>query len=386
MRRMSKALTVLFAVVVITIIGWRWSQGEAIAVEVYTLSEGEVLATVANTRAGTVKACQRARLSPNASGQVTILNVTEGSQVNAGDLLMELWHKDLEAQLLLSNEQANSAEQRAAAACVRAETARRDAQRGQDLKKRSFISDEQLDQRISEADASANACQAERLSASAARAQIEVIQTAIDRTILTAPFDGIVAEVNAEIGEFMTPSPTGIATLPAVDLINDDCLFVSAPIDEVDAPQVNLDQEVIITLDAFRGQRFTGRVRRIAPYVLDLEKQARTVEVEAEFVNVDDASRLLIGYSADIEVVLTRKESVLRVPTSALLDENKVYRITDDDTLEEVEITTGLSSWSHVEVLDGLTANDRIVDNPARKLLKAGARVTDKASLVDDEQ
>lgn len=379
MRRVSTTLTVLVLVGIVAAIGWRWTHSDAIAVEVYTVSRGEVLATVANTRAGTVKACQRARLSPNASGQVTALNVTEGSVVKTGQVLMELWHRDLDAQLALSREQANSAAQRADASCVRAETAKRDAKRGQDLKQRSFISDEQLDQRTGEADASASACRAERLTAAAATAQIAVIQTAIDRAILKAPFAGIVAEVNAEIGEFMTPSPTGIATLPAIDLINDDCLFVSAPIDEVDAPQVSLDQEVIITLDAYRGQQFAGRVRRIAPYVLDLEKQARTVEVEAEFVNTLEARKLLIGYSADIEVVLERKASVLRIPASALLDDTSVYRISSHDILEKVRLTTGLRSWSFIEVTDGLSADDRIVNNPARKLLSVDARVTDKA-------
>jgi len=386
MRRVSKTLTVLVLTGIVAALGWRWTHRDTIAVEVYTVSSGEVLATVANTRAGTVKACQRARLSPNASGQVTTLNVTEGSLVKTDDVLMELWHQDLDAQLALSHERANAAEQRAAATCIRAKTAGQDAKRGRDLKKDNFISEEELERRITEADASASACRADRISVIAAKAQFAVIQTAIDRTILKAPFAGIVAEVNAEIGEFMTPSPTGIATLPAIDLINDDCLYVSAPIDEVDAPQVSLDQEVIITLDAFRGQRFAGQVRRIAPYVLDLEKQARTVEVEAEFVNADDAEQLLIGYSADIEVVLERKDSVLRIPTSALLDETGVYRIRDDQTLEKVQITPGLSSWSFVEVVAGLADGDRIVNNPARKLLAVDTLVSDKADETDSDQ
>ncbi len=385
MRRVSKTLTVIVLAGIVAAVAWRLIREDAIGVEVYTVSRGEVLSTVANTRAGTVKACQRARLSPNASGQVTKLNVTEGSVVKTGDLLMELWHRDLDAQLELRQQQAKSAEQRAAATCIQAETAKRDAQRGRDLKERGFIADEELDRRNAAADAGVRACRAERLTAAAAGAQIAVIKTAIDRTILKAPFDGVVAEVNAEIGEFMTPSPTGIATLPAVDLINDDCLFVSAPIDEVDAPQVRLDQEVIVTLDAFRGEQFAGRVRRIAPYVLDLEKQARTVEVETQLVGPDQAGQLLIGYSADIEVVLERRKSVLRVPTSALLDDTHVYRITSDDVLEKVQFAPGLSSWSFVEVTDGLQANDRIVDNPPRKLLEPGKRVTDKADQADNE-
>ena len=384
MRLGSKWIATIVLLVIVAGAIWRWSNREAIAVEVYTVSRGEVLSTVANTRAGTVKACDRARLSPNASGQVTRLNVSEGSRVEQGDVLMELWHEDLDAQLQLAREQAASAMQRAKATCVRADTARRDARRGQDLKKRNFIADEELDRRLSEADASEIACEADRLSAAAAEAQIAVIDAALDRTILKAPFPGVVAEVNAELGEFMTPSPTGIATLPAVDLINDSCLFVSAPIDEVDGPLVSLDQEVIITLDAFRGQRFAGRVQRIAPYVLDLEKQARTVEVEAEFLDPEQVQKLLIGYSADIEVVLDRRDNALYIPAGALLEENSVYLISADETLEKRGVTTGLRSWSQIEITEGLAAGDRIVSNPAIKELQPGVRVADQSTLEDE--
>ena len=380
MRRGSKLIIVGLSVITITLISWRLTHEEAIAVEVYTVTSGEVLSTIANTRAGTVKACQRARLSPNASGQVTALNVTEGSLVKPGDVLMELWHRDLDAQLSLAQQQARSTEQRAAATCIRADTAKRDAQRGQDLKKKGFIAEEQLDQRVSSADASAIACRADNLSAAAANAQIGVISASLDRTQLRAPFAGVVAEVNAEIGEFMTPSPTGIATLPAIDLIDASCLFVSAPIDEVDAPRVSLGQEVIITLDAFQGQQIGGRVRRVAPYVLDLEKQARTVEVEADFTQADQVKNMLVGYSADIEVVLERRTSVLRLPSSALFDKDQVYRINDDQTLGRVTVTTGLRSWSFIEIVSGLNAGDRVVNNPARKILEAGVLISDKAT------
>ena len=60
-----------------------------------------------------------------------------------------------------------------------------------------------------------------------------------DRTELRAPFDGTVAEINGELGEVVTPSPIGVATLPAVDLMDISCLYVSAPIDEVDAREAD---------------------------------------------------------------------------------------------------------------------------------------------------
>jgi HlyD family secretion protein len=67
-----------------------------------------------------------------------------------------------------------------------------------------------------------------------------------------------------------------------------------------------------------------GRVKRVAPYVLAVEKQSRTVDVEVALDSDVDNKKLLVGYSADVEVVLDSHEHVLRVPTSTLIEGNKV--------------------------------------------------------------
>lgn len=90
---------------------------------------------------------------------------------------------------------------------------------------------------------------------------------------------------------------------------------MSAPIDEVDAPQVKVGMSACVSLDAFAEKRCSGTVSRIAPYVLEKEKQARTVEVEVKLSDIKDLQELLPGYSADIEVLLASKERALRVPT-----------------------------------------------------------------------
>ena len=99
----------------------------------------------------------------------------------------------------------------------------------------------------------------------------------------------------------------------------------SPPIDEVDAAVIGLDMTARITMDAFGTRTFKGHVRRIADYVLDFEKQARTVDVEVSFDNPAAAGNLLAGYSADIEVILEVKTSVVRVPTEAVLDGKRVF-------------------------------------------------------------
>jgi HlyD family secretion protein len=177
------------------------------------------------------------------------------------------------------------------------------------------------------------------------------------RTQLRAPFAGIVAEVNGEIGEFVTPSPVGIPTPPAIDLVDTSCLYISAPIDEVDAPAIRVGMPARITMDAFPDQIFTGHVRRVAPYVLDLEKQARTVEVEAEIDMIPAGQTLLPGYSADVEIILAEHEATLRIPTQAITD-GHVLVLGDDGILQERSISTGIGNWEYIEILAGLKAGE----------------------------
>jgi HlyD family secretion protein len=115
-------------------------------------------------------------------------------------------------------------------------------------------------------------------------------------------------------------------------------------------------------------------VRRIAPYVLALEKQARTVEVEVEFDDPGEAKHLLIGYSADIEVVVEGRDKVLRIPTSALMPNNRVLLLTAAGTLEEKKLEIGLTNWEFTEVKAGLAQGDKVVTSLDREGVKAGAR------------
>ncbi len=193
----------------------------------------------------------------------------------------------------------------------------------------------------------------------------------------------MVVEVNGGVGEYATPSPPGVATPPAIDLIDDRCLYVRAPIDEVDASVIRVGMAARVTLDAFRDQAFTGKVSRIAPYVEDKEKQARTVNVDVTLDALPDDVQLLVGYSADIEVITAANPQTLRIPSEALLEGNHVLTLADDGkTLQKKALTLGLSNWTWTEVSAGLTAEQPILvslDNPAAV---EGAEVT----VIDDDK
>ena len=367
----------LIAAGMVAIMAWQLvGRSQPLRVGVVPVERGEVMSTVSNTRAGTVDACRRAGMSPSLGGQIAELPVREGDTVKTGQIMLELWNDDLRAELELTRRDVVASRGRMEEVCVRANVARDEAQRLTSLLARGLAAEEETNRAVGESQARQAGCAAARDVIKVGEAQVDVATARLERTLLRAPFDGVIAEINGELGEFVTPSPVGIPTPPTVDLIDASCLYISAPIDEVDAPAVRTGQQALITMDAFPGRKFPGVVRRVAPYVLDIEKQARTVEVEAEIGNPNgvntDGQVLLPGYSADVEIILVTRENVLRVPTQIILDGMRVF-VLDGTLLAEREIETGISSWEFVEVLSGLEEGELVVLTVDREGIVDGA-------------
>jgi HlyD family secretion protein len=367
------ALVIILVALAGTAVYWL-TRPEPVAVELAPVTRGDVRSTVANTRVGTVEACERAYLSPAAGGQVARLAVQEGDEVTRGSILLEIWNEDRKADLRLAEAEVRAARSRVDEACEVAAGARREEKRLTGLSARQLVSQEDVDRATTEAAARKAACEGAVSAVGVAAARVDVARQALERTILRAPFTGVVAEVEVRLGEYLTPSPPGIATLPAVDLINDACLYVSAPIDEVDAPAIRQGMSACVTLDAFAGRRCGATVRRIAPYVLEREKQARTVEVEVELTDPEDVRGLLPGYSADIEILIEAHENVLRIPTEAVIDKARVLVFdAAAGMLRSREIGIGLSNWDFTEVTDGLAEGEQVVVNVGREGVADGA-------------
>ena len=359
----------LFAVIIAAIgaIIWHTTRPAPVEIVIRPVETGQVEKIVANTRAGTVEACRRAKLSPSIGGQIARLPVKEGDRVTAGQLLLELWNDDLVAQTALAESEVASAESRATSACLQAEVAQREADRQIKLRRSGSASEEQADKTITRARSLQAECEATRAAVKTSRARLGVAKANLDRTRLTAPFSGIIAQINGELSEFVTPSPIGIPTPPAVDIVDVSCFYVTAPIDEVDAAAIDTGLPATISLDAFGDRHFSGRVRRIAPFVLDREKQARTVDVEVEFTRPEDFKHLLAGYSADVEIVLDARNDTLRIPTQAILDGKRVFvYLPDQRVIRERSIRTGLSNWEYTEVVSGLKPGEQVVVNVDR--------------------
>jgi HlyD family secretion protein len=343
---------------------------------VATVEQATVESTVANTRAGAVRARNRARLAPAVGGQIASLDVHKGDRVEKGQVLLTLWNDDIRARLQLSHQETAAAEALARQTCLLADFARRDSRRLTELHRRKSSSESLYDKAVTTALAKQTACEAAEIQVTVSQARFKTVQAQLDRTILRAPFSGIVAQVNGEIGEFITPSPTGVATLPAIDLINLNDLYVTAPIDEMDAARIRTNMAVRLSLDAFPGQQFAGTVLRIAPYVLEREKQARTVEVECGFSPENRPENLLVGYSADVEIIIARSEKTLRIPAESLLEGKAVY-VLDRATsrIRRQSVRTGLANWKFVEVISGVSVGEQVVSSLARQELTDGLLV-----------
>ena len=346
----------------------------AVRVTVFRAAPGRVEETVTNSKAGTVKSRRRATLSTEVGGRVRDLPARKGARARRGDVLVRLADDDYRAQVLVQESAVTAAKAGRVESCRAAEQLDRDLARNRELAREKIVSAELLDQLQSRRDSAAAACEAAAARIAQAEAAREVARVALEKTVLRAPFDGIVADVTTEVGEWITPSPPGLPIPPVIVLIDDTAIYISAPMDEVDVAKVRVGQVVRITIDAYPNRSFPGKVARVAPYVLDVQEQNRTFEIEAELDDAAFARKLPPGTSADVEVILASRDGVLRIPSYALLEGGRVL-VVEKERLVSRAVKTGLKNWQFAEVAEGLAAGDLVTVSLDRAEVKEGARV-----------
>jgi HlyD family secretion protein len=381
MKKRGVRILATLVVLAIVVVALRFTvfRTEAVPVTVFRVARGVVEETVTNSKAGTVKSRKRAKLSPEVGGRVAELNVREGDRVEQGQVLLRIADADYRARVGLQERARASAHAAQREACLTAEQAERDYERYKRLAEDEIVSRELLDQQESRRNVTAAGCEAARAAEQEAASALELARVELTKTVLRAPFDAVVAEVETEVGEWVTPSPPALPVPSVLELIQDAATYISAPLDEVDLAKLRVGQEVRATLDAYRGQAFEGTVVRIAPYVLDVEEHSRTFEIEVELADRDFAAELRPGTSADVEVILSAKRDVLRVPSYALIEGGRVF-IVEDGEIVAREVATGIRNWDFTEITDGLEAGEQIVVSVDRVEVKEGAqvRVTDE--------
>jgi HlyD family secretion protein len=373
LRRWAPWLVLTALVLLGVLLRWTVLAPDPIEVRIGRVARGRVESTVTNSKAGTVEARRRSRIASETGGRVVEITHREGARVKAGEPLVRLSPITQAAQLELARKGVEVAKSRQEDACLRRDRTARELERTRRLAEQNVASEDRLDELQFQHDSARVACEGARAELEQARAQREAAEAELAKTVIRAPFDGVIAEVNVEVGEWVTPSPPLLTSPAVIDLIDPTSIYVSAPMDEVDSGAIRKGLPVKVSVDSHPGETFTGTVARVAPYVLDVEAQNRTLEIEVELDDAARAETLLPGTSADVEVILDARDDVLRIPTSALLQNERVLAI-EKGRLVEREIELGLRNWQFAEVRSGLSEGDEIVISLDRVEIEAGAR------------
>ncbi len=338
-------------------------------VRVVVVGTGPVEETVTSTKAGALRSRQAAEVSVDAAGTIVAIHARRGAVVKAGAHLLSLDDRDAKAALVASEKELRTLEALSIEAAARAAEARRNRDRAKELLKTQAASQAEYDQLQSLAEVADANLQAAAARIEAQRALVARARIALEKCDIHAPFDGVVAELYVEAGEWAVPGKV------AMKLLDPTRIYVRAELDEVDLGGVKVGMPARVRLDPWRDRRLPAKVVRVAPYVSELEEQNRTVVIELELSGGTEGLDLKPGTSADVEVILRESASALRVPTSALLEGNRVLVAGADGVARAVAVKTGLKNWEHAEVLSGLAGGERIVVSLESEKVKDGARI-----------
>lgn len=190
------------------------------------------------------------------------------------------------------------------------------------------------------------------LAVEAAEQDLRQAALAFERTFLFAPADGTVTDVRIELGQQVERNRT------TMQLVTDSPLHATVDVDEIDFRQLEIGLPALVTLDALPGVTFPGTVSRIAPEGIEV---GGVIVYETEVTFDEPDPRIRIGMSSTAFFGVRPEDNTLIVPERFIRDDAFVSVVQNDGTVEEVEITTGVTTPEGVEVLDGLSAGDAIV-------------------------
>ncbi len=322
------------------VIGAAWWVSLPHIVTVSSAVRGQAIQAVYAT--GTVEATVTIRVAPQAAGRILELNADEGQTVKAGEVLARLDDSDLRASV--------------AELEARALYAQQQFERTGALVKQGWATKDKFDQAHSDADAAQHA-------ARRAKEQLSFMS-------LRTPADGRIIRRDGEVGDYI-PINQPVFYLAKAGVP----LRISADVDEEDIPLVKVGQKVLIRADAFPGRVFDGEVKEITPKG---DPVARSYRVRIE---LPSDTALMIGMTAETNIVTLEKENALLAPASAVT--NDAVWVVRDGKLVRLPVQVGIKGRERVEIASGIADDDKIVAEPSDSL-KAGETVRVRLAPLAD--
>lgn len=286
-------------------------------VQLVRASRDTVEATVSGVSSGTVRAEQVAELAFGSVGRVQKVHVQLGDRVQAGQVLAEVENQDLASRL---------------------EVARDELARAQRLNRQSALS---------------------RSSLMQAQGGYDGALGAFEKSLIRAPYDGIIAELNLEVGQLS--QITAVIPVAPIRIVDLKPRYVRVEIDEVDLPKVKVGMPARVKVLAVRRQPFAAVVRKVVPFVSSVREQDRTSDIELSIV--DEGVLLPAGASADVEVITETKSNVVTLASKAILGrggDRYVFRVDGANTLRKTPVQLGIFGYTRSEVLAGVREGDAV--------------------------
>lgn len=188
-----------------------------------------------------------------------------------------------------------------------------------------------------------------------AQSQVDLAQYNLSATTLTAPFDGVVATVNANVGEETGPT----AANPVVTLVDPSDLHLDVSVDETDVARIAVGMPVTVTFDAIPGKTFDGKVTAISP-------NAQLVSGVATYtatIALQSASGVRPGMTGDAAIVYARHDNVLVVPSRVIRTDGgqRIVGVLQGKNVVSRQVTIGISDDTNTEILSGLQPGMQVV-------------------------
>lgn len=340
-----------------------------VSVKTITLNRGELKVTVTATSTGTVKAEDEEKISAQRTGRIIKLNYEEGDLIKKGDMIAELDSREAAVHVHQLEAVFRSSEARVTHAKVNLDDAERTLKRMKTLYKDGLISAEALDNAQKNYDINLSLYESSIANLKEMKASLETARIQFEYSFIKATMTGVISQRPVVLGETVSIA-SHIATI-----IRPEKIYVKATVDEVDAGRVSAGQPVTITIDAFPGKVFNGKVTRVSPIVLGVKQETRTFEVRIGF-DVEEKG-IKPGMSADIEIITDILKGVLYLPAHTVVERKgkKMVYIAEGKKARLVPVEIGLNTWNYIEIKKGLKEGDKIIMNPDTPGLKDGVRV-----------
>ena len=313
----------------------------AAPVKVFKVERARITERITYT--GTIEALSKINITPEVGGKISRIYVEAGDRVTKGQLLAELETSSVRLQL-------KQADAGVAVAEASYADALRNRERMDRLIKENAVSEQQRE-KIQLAFDSA-AAQLEQ-----ARAGLNLAQHALDVSLMKAPFSGVIASKNAEVGDVINPMMSGFGggASGVLTLMDYSKIKLVVAVSSEDIPLIRKGQEAILRVGSFPGRDFRGAIRVVNLTADPLNKK---FGVEAVFDNPDAALRP--GTFGDLVFEVQSHENAMVVPQQAVLENSYVFVVEGGKAVKKT-VSLGLQNTTMIEVLDGLAVGDQVV-------------------------